>query len=439
MNRLRILKTIIAIMMMVFAEGCNKPDEPNNGGNNGYNDGDIRVTTYSPQDITQTTASCGGDVIVPQGLSLSKLGVCWGKEPNPTIEDSHLSTTNWREPFVCIIDSLEIGITYHVRAFALRGLEYYYGEDKCFTTEISHVCDITVTTLEPQDISQTSAVCGCDVIVEQSLSLNRVGVCWDEEPNPTEEDACLFTTSWSEPYICTILELKPNTTYHVRAFAVYDAEHYYGEDISFTTESIGGVFNEHEYIDLGLPSGLLWATCNVGANVPHEYGNYYAWGEILTKDEYNWDNYKYWRSSDLFIIKYNTTLGEGIVDNRTVLLPVDDAATVNWGIGWRMPTKEEWEELLNHTTVTHTIQNGRSGMCFKGANGATLFLPDAGYREGHYLCSDGWDCHYWSSSLSSYLTHEACAFHYYSGFGNYEMDDFDRSVGFSVRPVYHKE
>ncbi len=433
----------IIVLMMVFAVGCNKQDEPNNGGNNEYNDSNIKVTTYTPQEITQRTALCGGDVIVTQGLSLNKLGICWSKELNPTIEDAHLFTTNWREPYVCTIENLEIGVTYHVRAFALRGLEYYYGEDKSFTTEASHVNEIRVTTYTPHDITQTSAVCGGDVIVEQGLSPNRLGVCWSKESNPTEEDACLFTTNWSEPFVCTITGLEPGNTYHVRAFVVYDAECYYGENITFATNSIGGIYNEHEYIDLGLPSGLLWATCNVGANRPQEYGYYFAWGEIQTKEEYNWNNYKYFRGSELYITKYNTDPDNGYVDNRTVLLSADDAATANWGFGWRMPTKEEWEELLQNTTKTSDILNGVEVTCFRGANGAILYLPEAGYRSGHYLCDDGSVCLYWSSSLSTYLTHDAYAIEssYMSGIGFYSpsIREIGRDCGCSVRPVHPAE
>lgn len=123
------LKDRIVLMLMIamiFVAGCT-PEE--------NNDSDVRVTTYTPQDITQTSAVCGGDVIVTQGLSMSAIGVCWSTERNPTAEDDHLSTTKWNEPYVCTIKNLEPGTNYHVRAYALRGLEYYYGEDKTFTTE----------------------------------------------------------------------------------------------------------------------------------------------------------------------------------------------------------------------------------------------------------------------------------------------------------------
>ena len=118
------------IVATIIIMGCNKPDEPNSGNN----DNDVRVTTYSPQEITETTAACGGDVIVTQGLTITKIGVCWNTEQNPTVNDNNLSTFDWDKPFVCTLYHLTPNTTYHVRAFALRGLEYYYGEDKVFTT-----------------------------------------------------------------------------------------------------------------------------------------------------------------------------------------------------------------------------------------------------------------------------------------------------------------
>lgn len=128
------LAVLMLMMAAVCTTGCNKDGDSDDwSGNNGNSD--VRVTTYSPQNITQTSVVCGGDAIVRQGLSLSEFGVCWSKELNPTAEDTHLSTTNWREPYVCTITGLEPGTNYHIRAYALRGLMYYYGEEKSFTTE----------------------------------------------------------------------------------------------------------------------------------------------------------------------------------------------------------------------------------------------------------------------------------------------------------------
>ena len=102
--------------------------------------------------------------------------------------------------------------------------------------------------------------------------------------------------------------------------------------------------NDHEYVDLGLPSGLKWATCNVGATAPEEYGNYYAWGENTPKDNYDWDTYKLTTDGGTTFTKYHGTAG------KTTLAPEDDAAAVNWGGKWRMPTDDEWTELRENCT-----------------------------------------------------------------------------------------
>ena len=110
--------------------------------------------------------------------------------------------------------------------------------------------------------------------------------------------------------------------------------------------------DEHEWVDLGLPSGTLWATCNVGADNPEDYGDYFAWGETEPKVIYNWSTYKWCNGSVNTMTKYCTDSGYGTVDNKTELDPADDAATVNWGTSWRMPTLEQLDELLTKCTWT---------------------------------------------------------------------------------------
>ena len=195
-------------------------------------------------------------------------------------------------------------------------------------------------------------------------------------------------------------------------------------------------FGHHEYVDLGLPSGLLWATCNVGANAPEEYGDYFAWGESQPKDTYNWSTYQYCIGSGNTLTKYcnNSSYGyNGFTDNLTTLLPEDDAATANWGNGWRMPTKAEFEELYNNTTVTWIMQNGVNGRLFTSSEGATLFLPAAGRCWGDDTYASGGYGYYWSSSLNVDISSNV----YYLYFSNgqcYLNEDY-RSYGFSVRPV----
>ena len=198
-----------------------------------------------------------------------------------------------------------------------------------------------------------------------------------------------------------------------------------------------GIPSVGEYVDLGLPSGLLWATCNVGANTPEEYGDYFAWGETQPKDDYYWSTYQYCMGDANTLTKYcdNPDYGyNGFTDSQTVLLPEDDAATANWGAEWRMATQEEWQELFDNTTQEWTTQNGVNGRLFTAANGASLFLPIAGYRWGDELFGAGGSGYYWSSSLYTDSPRNAWYFSFHLG-RYYVDDDYYRSDGRSVRAV----
>ena len=153
-----------------------------------------------------------------------------------------------------------------------------------------------------------------------------------------------------------------------------------------------GKHNGHEYVDLGLPSGLKWATCNVGATTPEEYGDYFAWGEVKPKTTYNLDTYKYYDGSNF--TKYTGS-------DKTVLDPEDDAATANWGGAWRMPTKAEQDELRTKCKWDWTTQNGVNGYKVTGPNGNSIFLPAAGWMDEGTLYDAGSFGFCWSSSLYS--------------------------------------
>jgi hypothetical protein len=204
-----------------------------------------------------------------------------------------------------------------------------------------------------------------------------------------------------------------------------------------TIEACFDIPSVGEYVDLGLPSGLLWATCNVGANTPEEYGDYFAWGETQSKNSYSWSTYQYCMGDANTLTKYcdNPDYGyNGFTDNLTVLLPEDDAATVNWGAEWRTATQEEWQELLDNTIQEWTKQNGVNGCLFTAANGASLFLPIAGYRWGDEFFGAGGSGYYWSSSLYTGSPRNAWYFSFHWG-RSYVDDDYYRSDGRSVRAV----
>lgn len=209
--------------------------------------------------------------------------------------------------------------------------------------------------------------------------------------------------------------------------------------LSDETTSALGTANGHEWVDLGLPSGTLWATCNIGANKPEEYGNYYAWGEINTKGTYLWETYKYANITNDKLTKYcfNSDLGNnGFTDNLTTLQSNDDPATANWGKGWQTPSKEQWDELLENTSNQWTTKNNVKGRLFTSKkNGKTLFLPASGSRD-RMLMYVGYDGYYWSRSLFADDPRGVWVL----GFRHYNCDMFDieRDTGFSVRPVYQK-
>ena len=194
----------------------------------------------------------------------------------------------------------------------------------------------------------------------------------------------------------------------------------------------GGSNNGYEYVDLGL--SVNWATMNVGANASEEYGDYFAWGETEPKDIYNWSTYKWCNGSQRTQTKYCTALRFGTVDNKTVLELADDAAQANWGGTWRMPTKEEIDDLVYLCSWEWTTQNGVSGQKVTGPSGNFIFLPAAGGRLDGSLDSAGDNGFYWLNSLRPTRDTDAYDLNFNSG-GPDSFDHNNRCRGYSVRAV----
>ncbi len=218
-------------------------------------------------------------------------------------------------------------------------------------------------------------------------------------------------------------------------------------------EPSSGSFNGHEYVDLGLPSGNMWATSNVEASNAKGYA-YFAWGETETKSTYNWSTYKWAADGSGYVMtkycSYAHPGYENYIDNLTVLQAEDDAATVHWGEGWHTPTKEEWLELIHNTTRKWTRRNGVEGMLFTASNGKTIFLPAAGSYWNDAPALDNEDGLYWSSTCNS--DNAAARIQIYNIEGMNGDDDFDpegigieygvymmyeyRFAGCLIRPVH---
>ena len=196
--------------------------------------------------------------------------------------------------------------------------------------------------------------------------------------------------------------------------------------LTFTAANAQNTENGHAYVDLGLPSGLKWATCNVGANAPEEQGGYYAWGETATKALYDWSTYKFGTENNFS--RYNSE------DGKTVLELEDDAANANWGGSWRMPTADEFQEIIDNCTWTYNAENG--GYTVTGTNGNSIFLSKTGFyygstfmdMAGYYRTSSLSEN---SKSLSIYVSHWNPEY----GMGTTYVDGIQRGHGMSVRPV----
>ncbi len=211
--------------------------------------------------------------------------------------------------------------------------------------------------------------------------------------------------------------------------------------INYITETYTYYRSMHspdDYVDLGLPSGTLWATCNIGASKPEEYGDYFAWGETKGYNggytDFNWSIYFDTNNGGLTFKKYNNNGGLAELEYE------DDAAYVNWGPAWRMPTQDQFQELINNsnTTTEWTTLNGVYGRKITSkSNHNFVFLPAAGYRYGNALGDTGSRGHYWSCSL--YKTEPKYAWDLIFLTGGFYMDSHFRLSGYSVRPVRRLE
>ena len=251
--------------------------------------------------------------------------------------------------------------------------------------------------------------------------------------NCNNETWMRISTGFSFYYI-----LEPNAGSEIEFSGSFDVLCLDEEDepeVVISTPS--GYHNSYGYVDLGLPSGTLWATMNVGADSPEDYGDYFAWGETEPKTTYTLDNYKWYDYNEEIFTKYCTSSNYGNVDNKTVLDLADDAAHANWGGDWRMPTRAEQDEL--RTECTWTLHNDGDGYIVIGPNGNSIILPFAGYGPNdvfvnpHYYGIWG---EYRSSSLNTWESNSVSTVKIREDLVSWNY--YPRHLGISVRPVLSK-
>ena len=207
------------------------------------------------------------------------------------------------------------------------------------------------------------------------------------------------------------------------------------EDSTVVVTPVGQAPQSVQSIDLGLPSGTLWASCNVGSEQPEQPGDYFAWGETSGytggKETFTWENYLLCKGTKNSITKY--TASDGLKE----LSLADDAAWMNWGGEWRTPSKEQLEELINteYTAMTYISEGEKKGwQVTSRANGNSIFLPLSGYRYDDKLDA-GYNGSYWSRTLGAGFSAEGLGL--YAGSFNISM--YERRVGQTVRAVAFKQ
>lgn len=279
----------------------------------------------------------------------------------------------------------------------------------------------SVVTNDVTEITETSAICGGEVVSDGGAEVTAKGVCWSTEQNPTIEDNYTIDGSGSGAYISNLLNLSSNTIYYVRAYATNSKGTAYGEEKTFTTLVIEeeNTINGYEYVDLGLPSGLKWATCNIGASEPQNVGYYFAWGELKHKPSYTPEN----------STTYGVPMGDISGDVQY------DVAAASWGSTWRMPTEAEARELKDNCTWEWvTVDVDLQGCIVTGPNGNQIYLPAAGFITNETV--DFYDAEgaYWISTPD----HTDAGFSYFLYFYNNNFCNlgwFSRYAGLLVRPV----
>ncbi len=388
----------------------------------------VTVTTGVATNVSSTSAEVSGNVESLENVdSEVEIGVVYGTDTIPSIYFGRFVSSHRKVEgtYTVTLSDLKPSTTYYYRSCVIVDGKGYYGEVKTFitaSTETPTEEKVVVTTGAATNITNVTATISGSV---EKLGYKgtdvHIGVLYtssDTIPNLLLNNAVFKSSNRNidGEFSVSLMWLNSAVTYYYRICVIIEDEVYYGEVSSFTTKD---EITPGQEVDLGL--SVKWAGWNVGATSPEQYGGYYAWGEIEEKSDYSESTYTHYNNGYI-------NIGDNISGTQY------DVATVKWGNGWRMPTKEECKELYDNCRFEGYTYGGVVGVKVTGPNGNAIFLPAAGYRYGTSLYNAGNDGYYWSGSLSEGSSYNAW-YLFVDGYGNRSMYGSSRLSGRSVRPV----
>ena len=389
------------------------------------------VITDSASEVSYTSAAIGGNIISNGGNEITECGIVYNLTSVPTINNIKIPLQDVSNRYTLSINNLADGTMYYVRSYGINNNGISYGQEINFVTKSYSVP--SVETITATDIAYTSADVGGKIISTGGLDIKECGVVYSTNVNPTIHDMKEIVYGNTESFLISLTNLTQGKTYYVRAYAINEKGIGYGEQVALTTLEKPNE-NGYEYVDLGL--SVKWATHNIGTTKPEESGDYFAWGEVETKDWFDWHNYKWSGGNEYEMKKYCTdnlyTYNWGIPDYTKKLKKEDDVAYIKWGGGWRIPTAREFKELIKKCNWIWTYQNDMAGYKVSSKkNGNSIFLPVTGYIDE----SMNWKPagFYWSSTLYEEMPCHANGLL----FDNDELfvDGTYRYRGYTIRPV----
>lgn len=287
---------------------------------------------------------------------------------------------------------------------------------------------VKLTTLPATDISSEGAKLSCKYDGDENV--DECGFVVSTQKNLLQSEGTKIAANNIKEFVCMVSGLEPESNYYFSPYICKNGFFFYGDILSFETKrGTSGVLDGHMWIDLGLPSGTLWAESNIGAE-GSEIGMYFCWGELEEKSNYTLDDYKYFDYYGKNLAMYFKYTGKNIGATEK------DVAYVTWGTSWRMPTEVEMKELFAKCKREWQTQNGTDGIMLTGPNNNKLFLPAGGYKSGTDIKDLSVRGKYWLS-ISDTGYANSC---WYIGFSSNTYWDSKESglFGFNVRAVVNK-